>query len=85
MNKYYVKYLPSGNESQFSLIDEQLNSKGISFEFRALRAGGGIYRIPEHEMHKLPVDEGEPYLPVTDDAGHSIYLDINNDMWENMP
>ena len=81
--EYYIKILPSGNQGDFPLIEEQLKGRDVIFESRALKAGGRIYRIPSSEVHKLPKDEKGPYLPITEESGHSMYIDADNKDWED--
>ena len=71
--------LPSGNESEWPLIEAQLTKRGIQFMAIPVRFGR-LYLIPKDELSKLPQWKGEPYLPVTDDEGHSIYPIFKRDL-----
>ncbi|HLC55688.1 MAG TPA: hypothetical protein VJJ23_00445 [Candidatus Nanoarchaeia archaeon] len=81
----YIRILPSGNASEFPAIDSILDRLGVKHEVKQLRTGGRIYRISSDEIKKLPIDHEtkEPYLPVCQNSGHSVYLDKDNNMWQD--
>jgi hypothetical protein len=75
-NKYYIRFLPSGNASEFPLIERNLKAFGIEYEEKYKEERGSrIYRIKGNELKKLPHDKHGPYLPVTADSSHSLYIE----------
>ena len=72
----YGTLLTYGNRSEFPLIRAQLKQKNINwkeFHFN----GSVIFYFDETQLDKLPIDEVpdkvKQYLPVDEEAGHSIY------------
>lgn len=76
--KFAYRLLPRGNAGDFSWIDEELRKRDVAAEISSLHAGGRLYRIPVAELHKLPVENGEPYLG-TEYSGWSLSY---CDSWE---
>lgn len=75
---HFYRLLPRGNTASFGWIDDELKRRGVEFDISELRSGGRLYRIPKSEAHKLPHENGEPYLG-TDETGWSLF---EGEIWE---
>ena len=69
---YRFCILPSGNQDEFSGLDEELEKRRIPVSYVNMRAGGRIYRFRVCDLHNLPCDDRGPYFG-DDESGHSIY------------
>lgn len=86
MNKYYICAIPDSNE-EFDEIEAMLATLNVKYTKRGVyKKGAGdcfsrVYRIPADEATKLPTENGEPWLPVDEDSGHSLALDKDGKIW----
>lgn len=71
-NEDYYCILPSGNKDEFLELDCELIRRRVDAHISMLTAGGRLYRIPESDLNKMPLDEKGPYLG-DEESGHSIY------------
>jgi len=84
-NGYVYSFLPDLNSGEFPLIKEQLKNLRVNYELNHNNPYPPCLAIRIHvrEVVKLPTDlyedpsETLPYLPVTDDSGHSLYFPSN--------
>jgi hypothetical protein len=65
-------FLPAGNRDEFPLMRELLHRRGVHFDEFEIR-GAHFFVMPDTEKRKLPRDRKGPYIPVTEDSGHSIF------------
>jgi hypothetical protein len=90
--KFYYRPLHSWNYfNEVSLVDAQLAKRNVHYYFISSdEQETKIYLIPDSEIKKLPFWEGEPYLPVEEDWGHSLFMgnlwerDYNNCDWKEI-
>ncbi len=69
---YLYCLLPGGNRKEFVGLNRELRRRKVGAQYKELRAGGRLWRIPTTDLHKLPHDERGPYLG-DNNSGYGIY------------
>lgn len=82
IKRYRYCFLPSGNTSEFPLLDAELGRRGVGAEYLILEGGGRCYRVPEKDMIRMPKDGKGHYLG-NDNAGYSMYK-TDPKFWEDL-
>ncbi len=72
MANYRYRYLPSGNAIEFPRIDKELKDRQVQAEVSEMLSGGRMYRLPEGDLFKMPMDDEGPYLG-DDKSGYSLH------------
>lgn len=71
--EYLGKLLIGADSNERAYIEQYCLDRGIKLQGRELQTGGVLYRFPITQVHLLPSEDGEPYLPTGPEQGHLIY------------
>ncbi len=68
----WVRGLPSGNqEHDLPAIKEYCRTSKIPYTFIQFSSGGFFFIFPD--VSKFPTEDGQPYVPIGDEGGHSLW------------
>ncbi len=75
----YIRLLTSGNADEFPFMEAALRKLKVNYRAVPTREGGMLFQVPADELFKLPTWNGSPYIPVNDDEGFGVYLEVGDE------